>query len=673
MNKYGRDILVYDIETKTFGKPDSSKDELRIFGCYSYKTGKSYILTKKDEIQKIINAHKFLVGFNTIEYDNPIIERFGIDMKYKYQIDLLQIFKKRAGGMMTKKGMLGNIMMEFKLDYITRLLDIVGPDDAKLEMDYSLFQKNQWTKEELAYIRKYTIRDVEITKKLYEWCEEYFWSFRDFISKEDVAKKKYLTDTTAKFAYKAICKAMRWPETYNKKFDAISEEDKISGGYVSYPAGERFEGNLYCLDFNSLYPHIMIQCNLYGRKKEVGTVSRPVWNGSNMWDVEGEYFADELSGVGKLLRKWYFMRLHFKRKFVHKNKHIYKMKDIAKYKGDTIWVVDIHDNSNLELMKKTVTDSLIAEFEDLAAQGDDRREYTIKIIINTIYGILNTPYYERVFDIVAGGDCTRIGRQWTKYARKVFREEGYKILYTDTDSVYIGDVFNDKERMLAVKKKIIDKIKETSPFPQATFDMGIDDEIKYMFFFKGDKVNEENDVEMDEDDFINKPKGFMKKNYIYVTTANKVKIKNLGIRKKNITAVSKKIFWDDLVPQIIEKGIAKFPKAEIQNLLQEYLQDTPALAATRKMVGTYAQYEKTSPNSLPAQIAFKYGQGVHFMIPNLRGLGVGKKKRYCTVEEFKKHNLGYQDINLEAVWSELGYFIKPLKVKNLFDFKEVNV
>ena len=34
------ETLIYDIETLTFGKPNSSKDKLRIFGCYSYKTGK---------------------------------------------------------------------------------------------------------------------------------------------------------------------------------------------------------------------------------------------------------------------------------------------------------------------------------------------------------------------------------------------------------------------------------------------------------------------------------------------------------------------------------------------------------------------------------------------------------------------------------------------------------
>lgn len=667
-NKYGNDILVYDIETKTFGKPDPKKDRLKIFGCYSYKTGKKYLLTNKAEIQRIIDGHKFMVGFNTLDYDNPILEREGIKFDFKFQVDLLQIFKKRAGGMMTKKGMLGNIMMEYRLDYITRMLDIVGPDEAKLDIDYKVFQKDNWTIDELNEIKKYTFRDIEITRKLYEWVEEFFWEFRDFISEEDVRKKKYLTDTTAKFAYKAICKAMGWAETYNKNFDAIDEEDKISGGYVAYPAGDKFEGNLYCLDYNSLYPHIMIQCNLYGRHKGAEDPNEAVWTGGDMWDVEGRYYANELSGVGKLLRKWYFMRLYFKRNFLHKDKTIRKMKDIAKCKGETIWVVDVHDNKNLELMKKTVDDELIAEYLKLVEQGTDRREYTVKIIINTIYGILNTPYYERVFDMMAGGDCTRVGRQWTKYARQVFREDGYLIIYTDTDSVYIGDPFNDKERMLRTKDKIINKIKETSPFPQATFDMGIDDEIKFMFFFKGDKSNDENDEEMDEDDIKNKPLGYMKKNYIYVTQEGKLTLKNLGIKKKNITAVSKKIFWDDLVPRIKEEGVAQFNKTFIKNLLMKYLQEDPSLAATRKMVGRFEQYAAKSPNSLPAQISQKYGDGVHFMIPNTRGLGVGKTKRYCTIEEFKENNFGFEHINLDAVWNELGYFIKPIKLKTIFEF-----
>jgi len=424
MNK---DVLVYDIETRTYGKPDPNQDRLKVFCCYSYKTGKYYTFKDKDLIQKTINNHKFLVGFNIINYDNKILEREGIDLKYKINIDLMRIFQDRAGGMKIKKGMLGDLLMEYNLKYICQTVGVVSKEENKLDIDYKVFQKDEWTKEELDEILIYAKRDVEITKKLYEWVEDYFEGFKPFLHKKDVDKKIYLTASIAKFAYKAICKEMGWEETYGV---ITGDEDSISGGYVAYPAGEKFEGDIYCLDFNSLYPHIMIQCNLYGRKKgnDIND-NRPIWYGGGKWKVEGSYYSDELSDIGKLLAKWYQDRLVYKKE-------------------------------------------------------GDRREYTIKIIINTIYGILNNPYYSRVYDLVAGGDCTRLGRQWTKYSREKFRKNGYVNIYGDTDSVYVLDKYNDKEKLLAVVKEIITDIKNSVSFPQDTFDMGIDDEIKYMFFYK---------------------------------------------------------------------------------------------------------------------------------------------------------------------------------------------
>ena len=366
------------------------------------------------------------------------------------------------------------------------------------------------------------------------------------------------------------------------------------------------------LTHNSLYPHIMMQCNLYGRKKE-GTLSdRPIWTGGEKWKVEGVYFADEMSQVGQLIKKWYADRIVYKK-------------------------------------------------------AEDRREYTIKIIMNTIYGILNTPYYIRVYDRVAGGDCTRIGRQWIRYARKTYRDNGYKVIYTDTDSLYIQDTHNNKEMLLEIKNKIIEYIKTTVPFPQDTFNMALEAEISHMFFFKGKQDKEESE-EMDEDDFINKPLKLMKKNYIYITTDKKLEIKNLGICKKSNTPLSRKIFWDFLVPKIIE-GQIKFSKTYIRNLIDELLQKDIMLMAMRKDVGDYKDYEK-SKTCLSAQISLKYGgSGIYFMIPNLKGIGVGKGKAYCSIDEFKQHNLKYTDIDLEGVYAELDYFIKqPIKT-NIFSFE----
>jgi len=198
------------------------------------------------------------------------------------------------------------------------------------------------------------------------------------------------------------------------------------------------------------------------------------------------------------------------------------------------------------------------------------------------------------------------------------------------------------------------------------FELKLECEIKYAFFFKGHDKNQEDEI-LDEDDFKYKPLNLLKKNYVMVDVNNKIIIKNLGIRKKSNSALSRKIFWDYLVPQIKE-GQIKFSRAYLRNLIQDLLQQDISLAALRKDVGHINQYNK-SPNSLSAQITKKYGAGIYFLIPNTKGIGVGKGKSYCTLEEFKEHNLRLEHIDLSNVWSELEYFIKPVVTKNIFDYE----
>jgi DNA polymerase elongation subunit (family B) len=220
---------------------------------------------------------------------------------------------------------------------------------------------------------------------------------------------------------------------------------------------------------------------------------------------------------------------------------------------------------------------------------------------------------------------------------------------------------------LKLKDELIKNIKDSMPFPQITFDADIDATIKHIFFFSGKIEDKDSDVEMDEDDFINKPKGFMKKNYIYVEDDDSITIKNLGIKKKNISALSKKIFWEHLVPRI-KKGQVKFYKTEIDNLMKELLTKDISLTYMRKEVGDLKQYVK-SMTGIQAQISKKYGPGIHFLIPNVRNIGVGKGIRYCSVDEFKKYKMTIADIDFTNFWKELNYFVKKQEFCNMFDFE----
>jgi DNA polymerase elongation subunit (family B) len=309
--------------------------------------------------------------------------------------------------------------------------------------------------------------------------------------------------------------------------------------------------------------------------------------------------------------------------------------------------------------------------KDKYTKEKDPRAYGIKIILNTAYGICGNPSFKLLYDRIAASDCTWLGRQCIKYIRKRFKENGYTNLMSDTDSVAV--LIPDNKTMEETKQFAIqfcNEIKNHQIFPWDLFTLKLEDEIKYFFFFKGNQPEKnENLNELDEDCKINKYKQLLKKNYIYVNKEGKLTIKNLGIRKKSNSMLSRKIFEDYLKPQIIETGTVKFSKAYLNNLIIKLLQEDITLAAMRHDVGSYEEYKDSSPTGLPAQIAQKYGSGIYMMIPNLKGVGVGKGKSYCAIQEFQELKLTIDDVDLSNVWNELEYFTKPVKTKNIFEFQ----
>lgn len=198
------------------------------------------------------------------------------------------------------------------------------------------------------------------------------------------------------------------------------------------------------------------------------------------------------------------------------------------------------------------------------------------------------------------------------------------------------------------------------------FELKLENEIKYAFFFTGENKITDDDL-LDIDDQVNRFKNLLKKNYILVTKDNKIIIKNLGIRKKSVSKLSREIFWHHMVPEIIKTGQCKFSKAWITKKINELLAKDYKLAAIRYDVGDISEYSK-SPNGIYAQIAQKHGSGIFFMIPNLKSIGVGKGKSYATYQEFIANKLTVKDIDLENIYAELEYFTLVPITKNIFEY-----
>lgn len=600
------DILIYDLETQTFGRPDGNKDVMKFFGCYSYKTKKFYMLQDKQDIQRVLNAHKYLVGFNNKQYDDLILKREGFDINYKVTIDLMEIFKKRAGSMKINKGMLGDLLMSYSLEYITKTLDLID-DGTKLKIDFNIFKKDVWTPEEVLLIREYLERDIMLTKKLYDWCEEYFESFKEYLTEDDVRRKVYLTASTASFTYKAMCKELMLEPTYDDTSDDTSTS--YEGGYVAYPAGEKFEGSIEVRDFTSMYPFNFMQCNLFSHSCTC-CKEEEKWHGGGFFNVEGYYCTKKQGRVEELYKKLFLLRRQYKKE-------------------------------------------------------KNNKEYSVKLLLNSGYGVTANPCFKNLYNKVGASDCCLIGRQMILYVRKRFREEGYINLASDTDSNIVkrplDKTVNDTNELC---KKILLELQQYMPFPSEYFELKLEDELKYAYFFKGKAEKDDDDVD-DVDDIVNKKLSLLKKNYILVTKDDKVIIKNLGIRKKSNSEVSKKIFWEHIVPKL-KVGQSKFSKVYIVDQIKVMIGCDIKMALLRKDVDEIKVY--ANDTSLASQISCKYGAGIHFLIPNIRGVGVGKGKSFCTLEEFEENKLTADNIDYTGYLKELEYFIKPAVTKSIFDY-----
>ena len=585
-------VLIYDIETSSpYGISDiqnyTKYATCKWFGAYSFVTQKYYIYTyhERRAIQKLIDKHKVAVTFNGKSFDNPILKNHinQICLDYKIQVDLLRVLynpefrcSNREAILKYEGRVLRDILPNHKLKTIAEKL---GLTVEKGDIDYNIFKKMSWTPDETDNIIKYLYADIKITKELFEYMYKEFLPMKEFMCKDDQRKYNWFRTSIGSYAFKVICHKAGLKEEYGE----CGDKKQYTGGDVMQPEIEHVNGDIYCLDFSSAYPHSFMMGNLYS---PADRNDKTAFTGNKMFPITGCYKTDSMGKIETVIKEFYHLRL--------------------KYKKDK-----------------------------------DPREYAIKLILNTIYGISSSPVFKSVYNLDTASDCTLIARNMIRHARKTFQDNGYDLLYSDTDSVYIVDKFNDKEKMLAVRDKIITDIKSNLPFPQKTFDMTIDDEISGIWFFKDD---------MDE---------FRKKHYIYITKENKIKIKGLPLIQSKCSRMAKKVYAI-IKPMILANQDIKFTRDYIEKLVMDMMKIDIGLVANYYKVKQPEMYN--SKTCIHYQISKKYGvndkefKEEHWLIPNKRIGQVGKFKKYCSLDEGK--DLKLDDLELDVLWnSELAPFI----------------
>jgi len=180
----------------------------------------------------------------------------------------------------------------------------------------------------------------------------------------------------------------------------------IEGGYV-----HSLEPGLYewviALDFSSMYPSIIIEKNIcFTTMSDAGTIESPI----------GVRFLNPEQRRGLLPRI---------------------LADLMRQRRE------------IKAKMKAETDPTMREYYD-------RLQFAVKILMNAFYGVLASSFY-RFTDPKIGASITAFARENVKSVIAQLESEGVRVIYSDTDSIFLESPHKDRETSIEFGRKIAER------------------------------------------------------------------------------------------------------------------------------------------------------------------------------------------------------------------------
>ncbi len=279
------------------------------------------------------------------------------------------------------------------LDYISRYEGLGGKEEYKGELD-ELFKKD------IDKFISYNKRDVELLVLLNEklGIVDFFDEVRRLCCCQfvDVFMNSKMAD----------CLCLRYAREHKFVLPRATSQMKetFEGGFV-HSSEPKLHKNIAVMDMKSLYPSIMIGFNV-SYETLLSTKDNECIN------IDNKYFIKREPGIIPSIVKPLLM----KRKEVVK-----KMKE---------------------------TDKDIMEYKSLW-----QTQYALKVIANSFYGVLGFRMF-RLYNNRAASAVTYIARKIIKEVHEWFEDKGFKVVYGDTDSVFIEMGDKSIEDLIQLNKDI---------------------------------------------------------------------------------------------------------------------------------------------------------------------------------------------------------------------------
>lgn len=385
------EVLYFDIETDDRGKGIViGRDQILSIAAMN-KNGKTYYYTgdEKKLLQKFAKRmmeYDVISGWNSEKFDIPYIkERMNVHhIKFNWR-EILQLDLMQKVMELNKRNVsLIKEVRSFALNAVSK--HFLG--ESKVDHKESIWEMYTQMPEKL---KEYNIQDVALLLKLDKKLS---------LVKQKVIEMRIAGCFLNEFAVSRIldiyilrnANGTRFPSKPNRdEYNFNDKESSYVGGYVFDPI-QGVHQNVYHFDFTSLYPSIIQTFN----------ISPETWLGEDdgnhakcILSPNGQKFSREIGIIPKIITDLLTARNNIRHN------------DMKKYEEGSI------------------------EYENLYYQ-----QYAFKTFANSFYGILGAGF-TRYYKIQNAEAITLSGHYLIKLAEKWFRANGFKVIYGDTDSVFV--------------------------------------------------------------------------------------------------------------------------------------------------------------------------------------------------------------------------------------------
>ncbi|WP_393971123.1 DNA polymerase II [Oxyplasma meridianum] len=413
-------ILSFDIENAIMKEDGEDYGKIFVIGYTIYKGGeiqKGYIDGEEKVIlQNFLDIMKnqdpdVITGYNIDGYDLPVIEfrmkihkmSFKIGRDFSTPTRIMNQFWRVHGRIISDTWWGVKKILHPKhetLNYVSKELLGEGKDNIN-----RLKIEEEW-KNRREEVIQYCIKDSYLTLLIYNRLRvldrNMFMSTVTKLPLEDVTNGGTSSYVDSLLIRKADRENIAVPMTFR-----VKKSNPIEGGYV-HTLGAGIYDNVIVLDFKSMYPSMIMKYNIcFTTLSPKGTIIAPT----------GIRFLDKSVKEGlvpRLLRQL--------------------MEERDKVK---------------KIMRGSSTEEEHNYYDGV--QG------ALKILMNTFYGVLASSFY-RFTNLEIGGAITSFARETITNLISRLEKEGYKVIYGDTDSIFIESGLTKYEDIVKLGEDLSKKI-----------------------------------------------------------------------------------------------------------------------------------------------------------------------------------------------------------------------